>query len=150
MVRGVLAIIALAILASTAIAGYQAALETAGDDTTITNETWTPDPGNVTTLDDSTQTGAYYTDAVDVYNDTGTPVDPDTDYTWFPGNGTIKTTAGGALDGEPSATITYSYQQTTASQREFTGLLSQLPTFMGLILPLAMLLFFFNLLRGGL
>lgn len=148
--RLVFALFAIAILAMMGLAGYQAALENAGEDRTVTNETWTPDAGNITELDDSKINGAYYDDEVDVYNDTGVPVDEGSDYEWFPTNGTVKAVTGGALDGEASATITYSYQETTGEERNVTALLAHQPQFMGYLLFVLLFLVFVGVLRGGL
>jgi len=149
MPRAILAVIAIAILASTAVYGLQAGLETAGEDHTNTNETWTPDAGNVTTLDDSNRTGAYYDKNVTVYDENDTLMDPGTDYEWYPGNGTIKTLTSGGLDNDSDALITYQYQQTTREQRQFARVLSHIPQLMGLALPLGALLVFLLFIRGA-
>lgn len=147
MARAVLGIIGIAIIAMVATAGLQAGLENAGEDRVVTNETWTPDAGNVTTLDESNRNGAYYAHNVTVYNSTDVKMDRGSDYEWFVGNGTVKALTGGDLDGEQNATITYSYQQTTAEQRQLAALLGQLPRLMGLALPIGALLLLFIFLQ---
>ena len=151
MVRVILAVIGLAILASVAVAGLQVSLEDAGEDFDVTNETWTPNAGTVTTLEESNRNGAYYSEdsAVDVYDENGTEMDEGTDYEWFGANGTVKALTGGGLDGDSSATITYSFQQTTAEQRGMAALLGQLPRVMGFALPIGAFLFLLFLVRGA-
>lgn len=148
MARLVIAIIALAILAVVATSGFQAALETAGEDNTITGETWTPDAGNTTTLDNSNIQGAYYNDTVVVRDENGNLSDAGTDYEWNPGNGTVKALAGGNLDGDTSATIHYAYEATTGEQRRMTGMLAAIPQLLGLVLPIGAVLFLFMVVAG--
>lgn len=148
MVRIILAVIALAILASVAVAGLQAGLEDAGVDHDIANETWTPDAGNVTTLDESHRAGAYYAHNVTVEDENGTKMEYGTDYIWYPGNGTVKALSGGGLDGDASATIDYSFQQTTQEHRGMASLLGQVPRVMGFALPLGVVFLLFMLVRS--
>lgn len=149
MVRVILAVLCIGILASMAVVGLQAGLEDAGEDFTVDNETWTPDAGNVTTLDESNRNGAYYGETVDVWDENGNLTEEGADYEWYAGNGTVKALSGGALDGDTSATITYSYQQTTAEQRQMASLLGQLPRMMGFALPIGAFLFLLFLVRAA-
>jgi hypothetical protein len=142
-VRAILALIAIGILAMGGLAGMQAGLENAGTDNVVTNETWTPDAGNVTTLEESNRSGAYYGDNVTVYDENGTQMDLGEDYEWYVGNGTVKALVGGDLDGDSEATITYSYQQTTKEQRDLTAMAGQVPRAFGyfvLFVPLLLLI----------
>lgn len=147
--RLILAFFAIAILAMVALAGVQASLEDAGDDRMIENETWTPNAGTVTELEESNRKGAYYADRVNVYNATGVEMDAGSDYEWFVENGTVKALTGGELDGETEATITYEFQQTTKEQREMAGMISHVPQAMGMALPLGALLALLIFARGG-
>lgn len=149
MARLVLAIVALAILGSVGVAGLQAGLENAGEDRTITNESWAPDPGNVTSLKYSSQTGAYYSSNATVYNATGVEMEDGVDFEWFAGNGTVKALSGGDLDGDASAEISYQLQQTTEEQRQFVAVLGHIPRVMGFALPFGAVVFLFILVRGG-
>lgn len=148
MVRIVLAFIALAILATVGVAGLQASLEDAGEDYEITGESWTPDAGNVTTLDESNRQGAYYNETVQVYDGNDNPSEAGVDYRWYDGNGTVKALSGGNLDGDTSATIHYSFQQTTQEHRQMTALLGNLPRMMGLMLPIGAMMMLFIVIRG--
>jgi len=130
------------------VAAYQASLAEAGEDYAVTNETWTPDAGNVTALEESNRNGVYYSENVSVY-ESGQELDAGTDYRWFSDNGTIKALAGGQLDGAVSANITYEYQVTTAAQRDLAGVAGQVPRMAGLALPLGALLFLLLLVRGA-
>lgn len=141
--RMLLAIITLVILAAMASVVFQASLESGGEQVTIENETWTPDAGNVTTLDESSRSDAFYKNVTTVYNnDTSPPteVDRGDDYVWIEENGTIKAVQGGALDGVSSALITYEYADVTNEQRQFAGLLGQIPRIIGLALPIMALI----------
>lgn len=152
MARAVAAIFALAVLAMLAVGGFQVALENAGEDHTVTNETWTPSPGSVTQLDNSERTGAYYDNETTVYNTTGSTaeeMDEGTDYVWFEGNGTVKAVSGGGLDGATEATISYSFQQTTEEQRQWARALSNIPSAIGLAFPVMLFILFLVILRGG-
>jgi hypothetical protein len=138
----------LLIIAASGVVAFQAGLENAGEDITITNETWTPTAGSVTQLDDSGIDGAFYEANVSVYDATTTnELTRGVDYEWFAGNGTVKALVGGALDGDSSALITYSYQRTTATQRQLTGLLAQLPKVIGLAAPLFLLFLLFGFIK---
>lgn len=148
MSRAVVGLLALVILSIGGVYATQAALENAGEDHFVTNETWTPDAGNVTTLEESNRNGAYYDTNVTVYDENGTEMDSGTDYKWYTGNGTVKALVGGGLDGDSSATISYGFQQTTAEQRALAGTLAKIPGMLGLILPVGLAVFFFAFLRG--
>lgn len=148
MSRAVVALLALVILSIGGVYATQAALENAGEDHTVTNETWTPDAGNVTTLEESNRDGAYYNTNVTVYDENGTEMDAGTDYEWFVGNGTVKALVGGDLEGDADATITYKFQQTTEEQRALAATLAEIPGMLGLILPVGLVVFFFAFLRG--
>lgn len=148
--RAILAFLAIAIFAMVAIQGFSAGLEDAGEDIAIVNETWTPDAGNVTTLDDSKIADAYYADTVTVRNATsGAELDAGTDYEWFAGNGTVKALKGGELDGKSSALIAYEYQLPTETQQEFAALLGLVPQGVGFILPLFLITIVLIFARGG-
>lgn len=149
MTRAVAAVLALVILSVGGVYGFQAALENAGEDHTIVNESWTATQGSVTVLEKSNINGAYYDTNVTVYNKTSggsTEMDRGTDYEWFVGNGTVKALSGGDLEGD--ALITYGYQRTTEEQRQLAALAGQLPRALALILPGLAFVFFVAFLRG--
>lgn len=148
MTRAVAAIFALFVLTIAGIGAYEAALEAAGSEHTVTNETWTPDAGTVTTLNKSNLGGAYYDHNVTVYDEFDTRMDRSTDYRWFPGNGTIKAVVGGGLDGDANATVTYSYQLTTGQQRALTGVLGTLLRMVVVVAPLFVVILFFLVVSG--
>lgn len=144
----VVAIFGLVVVAMLAAYGFQAALADAGEDYTVVNETFTPGAGTITELENSNLTGGYYDNATEVYDGNGTEMDAGTDYTWLESNGTIRTLAGGGLDGDSEATITYSYQQTSKEQRGIAKALTALGPLVevGMILGGVMLLL--GILRG--
>jgi hypothetical protein len=148
MARAVAAIFALLLLATVGTFGIQAALENAGENEIVVNETWTPNAGNVTVLDESERTGAYYSNETTVFDENDTVMERGTDYEWLTGNGTIKAVVGGGLDGDSDAKITYRYQQTTSEQRALTSTLALLPQVLGLLAPVFLFVLFLMLVRG--
>lgn len=136
MARAIVAILAIVLLVGVSIFAYQAAIAEAGEDTVVTNESWTPTAGSVTQLDNSNQEGAYYGNDTTVFDSTDSLMDRGADYRWFADNGTVKAVAGGDLDGESSATISYTYQQTTAEQRGLFNLATQMPNVLAALIPL--------------
>lgn len=148
MARAVVAILGIVLVGAVAVWGLQAAAASAGEQRTITGESWTPEAGSVTQLDHSGLPNAYYADSVTVEDSNGNLMDAGVDYEWFEDNGTIKALSGGGLDGETSATIDYEYRQTTENQRALIGIVAMLPRILGIVAPLlgvALLLLF---LRG--
>lgn len=153
MSRLVPAVLALFIIAIGGTYGLEAALETAGPDTTVTNETFTPTAGSVTTLDDSNIADAYYNHNVTVYDEADATdgrqeMDAGDDYRWFVGNGTVKPLTGGELDGDANATITYGYALPTQRHEGMTALVSNIPTVLGIIGPLFAFLIFVRVVAG--
>lgn len=140
---------ALAVLMAGSVVALQAGLEDGGEEYEIVNETWTPDAGNVTVLDESNRPGAFYDPTVMVYDETGAEVDKGDDYLWYDENGTVQAVTGGQLDGDTSANITYSFSQTTEQQRRFVALLGQVPRAVGLALPIGVVIAFLAFARGG-
>lgn len=147
--RALIMLLMVGVFAAMAVTALSASLEQAGDDTTITNESWSPTAGSVTTLDDSNIDDAYYDESVTVYDDTNDVMSEGDDYIWYPGNGTVKTVTGGALDGDTSATITYGYQLTTDEQQGMASMLAQVPNAVGLAMPAFILIFLLVFVRGG-
>lgn len=150
MPRILVAIIGLAILAFVGVAGIQASLIEAGDDISVTNETFqSPSAGTVIQLDDSERSNAYYDANVTVYNASDVEMDPGVDYDWIQTNGTLKPLSGGDLAGDADGKITYSYQLTTDEEQRIAGLLAQLPRIIGVVLPVLGVIFLFVILRGA-
>jgi len=139
----------IAIVAAASAPAISATLNEAGERTSITNESFTPNAGSVTTLEQSKLDNTVYDDSVTVYDDTNDRVYEGDDYQWFESNGTIKTVTGGELDGDTSATVSYSFQSTTETQRGFAAMFSQIPNVMGLALPVFALLMVLVLFRGA-
>lgn len=148
MSRVILAFVAIAILSMAGVAAYEASLAEAGEDKLEVNETFVPDAGNVTTLDESNRNGVYYAQNVTVY-ESHQQLEPGVDYRWIADNGSVKALAGGQLDGASSANITYAYQVTTQAQRDLAGVAGQVPRLAGLALPIGALLFLMLLVRGA-
>lgn len=142
----------LLVIALVGVAALQAGLISGGDDITNVNETWTPNAGSVTQLEDSELDNAYYDNTTTVYNTTGSTaveMDEGTDYEWIESNGTVKAIAGGGLDGATEATITYSYQLTTDEEERIAGMLAQVPRIAGVALPVFGVLFLLLFLGRG-
>lgn len=87
--------------------------------TTVTNETWTPNTGTFVELDNSRLNQTFYDANVTVYNSTDAEMTAGADYVWDDSfeEGTIKAVTGGNLDGEPNATVTYTYHEPSNTQR---------------------------------
>lgn len=140
MARVVVAVAMLVILASGSVVAFDTALKEGGERTAIAGESWTPNAGSVTTLNDSNEPNALYDENVTVRDSNGNEVEPGSDYQWFAANGTIKTVQGGALDGESSAEIDYGYDTTTQNQRDMATLLSEIPSVIALAIPAVLVL----------
>lgn len=136
MSRALIAIIGIGVVAMAMLGGVQAGLESAGDERTVANETFTPDTGNVTVLNESNVDGVYYDDTVTVYDENNTRMQAGTDYEWLDSNGTVRTLGGGDLDGDSSATITYGYSDPSDTQESLATLLAMLPQMLAFALPL--------------
>lgn len=119
--RALFVLLAVALLVLVGASAADSALVQAGDEQTVTNETWSPNAGSVTTLDESNRNDAYYDDTVDVWDENGTAMDSEQDYVWYRTNGTIKTVEGGRLAGDSDANITYGYAVTSEVQRDFAS-----------------------------
>jgi len=147
--RAFVAILGLAIVAAMAIGGFQLALSDAGDDVTVSNETWTPNAGTYVALNKSNLQHASYDPTVIVRDENDTLQDLGTDYDWNDTQGTVQATAGGGLDGDANASITYGYQVSTEQQREVATALGLLPEIMGFLLPVLGIVILLKLLGGG-
>ena len=106
----------------------------AGQRYAVDNETWTADPGNTTTLDESNVANASYDSSVAVYDgncggdgslDGGDgeckQLRPGEDYVWNTENGTVRATENGSLDDGEEAIIRYAYGVPTAQQQALIG-----------------------------
>lgn len=87
----------------------------AGDRISVTNESWSADPGNVTTLSDS-NLNVEYDRSVEVRNSNLDPMLAGEDYEWIDDNGTVKALSSGRLSDGESAFINYSYANPSDSQ----------------------------------
>jgi len=108
------------LLAGALAVGYAA--EEGGERYETTNESWTADPGNTTTLDYSNIENASYTRTVDVRDDNGSQLVVDVDYTWNQSNGTITALQNGSLADGDTAYIDYTYRIPTTQQTAMVGL----------------------------
>lgn len=90
------------------------------------NETFTPDAGNVTQLNQSDRSGVEYGESVVVRDENGTLAAENTDYEWNATNGTVTTLSGGILEGDPNATIEYEYRALSDQQQIVDGVFAAL------------------------
>lgn len=120
----VLAIMILLIFGLPALQGglYDSA-ENTGNETTITNETFTVNHDTITQLNDSDIDRAVYTDNTTVYQ-SGSEYEQGVDYIWYRGNGTVEPLSSGDLTNNTDANITYSYHYTTETQNRVTNMAS--------------------------
>lgn len=143
--RLILGLIVLLILAAGATAGYSAVLEDSEIEYNITNESWTPDAGNITTLNNSNLEAADYESTVTVRNQTDALMTEPSDYTWFENNGTILTNTTGSLAGDTTANISYNYTQPPENQVRLASAYSNYAAFLGwavLLVPVLLLIKF--------
>lgn len=146
--RAILALVGIALFALIGIIGMNAALANNTSTTSITDEDWTPDPGNITELNNSNIEGANYSETVEVRRGDSTVMDEGADYEWYQENGTVKAIEGGRLDGEDTASIDYNFTSPPPEQVRMAVTLSQLPASAGIILPFGLLLVFLLLIKG--
>lgn len=123
MSQRIVALVAVAILLVSGAVATSAAFTESGEQTAVESESFTPDAGNITVLDDSNFPNAIYANDVVVRNSAGARMAPGEDYVWFDENGTVGTVTGGDLDGEQSASITYSYSEPSENSRGIATLL---------------------------
>ena len=144
MVRAVVAVVGLGIVAMLFLAGVQAGLQNAGYERTQVNETFQPaNATNVTSLNFSNLDSAYYDRNITVYDENDTLMRHGQDYDWIRENGTVRTLSGGGLVNDTNATVSYSWQQTTAEQRDMAAMLGDIPQAVGVIAPALILLLIF-------
>lgn len=111
----------LALFVGVGVYAVSAGYESSGQQHSV-NETFTPDAGNVTSLNQSDLSDVFYAESVTVTTNASGEgpsklASPGRDYEWYPSNGTLKTLAGGKLDGVSSARILYGYTAPTPAQR---------------------------------
>jgi len=148
MARAVVAIFALVILLVGGVAAVNGALETAGEDRLVVNETFTPGSGGVVQLDNSNLEAGFYDNSTTVYNASDVEMTEGTDYNWLEGNGTVEVLAGGDLANDPNGSITYGYVQTTPEQRAMASVLGLIPNGIGLVLPVFVFVFLLLLINA--
>jgi len=142
MSRAFVAIFGLLLILSAGTVAMQESFKNAGSDEVVINESFTPGAaGEVVTLDNSEQSGAFYgpDNETVVYNATDTEMKEGTDYEWIQANGTVRMLSGGDLAGDANATISYTYQQTTEEQRQWARVMAALPQGLGLAAPMFIL-----------
>lgn len=144
-----MALIAIAVIAIFGIQGMSFAFEDSGRDVDISGESWSPDAGNVTILDKSEISDAYYDENVTVKDDGGKTMDYGSDYIWHQNNGTVFTVSGGELDGSPSATIDYGYDRVNEQQKSLASLSGGVLQVLPPMLFIGLLALFVAFIRGA-
>ena len=147
--RAVLAVLCIGLFLMVAVMGFNSALADNQQRHDIENESFTPDPGNVTELENSNLDAADYDDTVTVRNESNTTMTEGTDYEWHESNGTLTTLEGGDLANDSTGYVTYGYNRPPPDQVMLANVFSQIPSAMGAFLPLAALLFLLLIVRGG-
>jgi len=143
MARVIVAVFALAILGMMGVAAFDAALDDVGEDTQIVNESFTPVGGDVTELSESNKNTVYYDTSEDirVFNATDVKMSEPGDYEWIQSNGTIVTNSSGDLAGDPSANISYGYNDVTEEQDTLASLAALIPQLIGPLVLFMLILF---------
>lgn len=120
--------VAIILLGATAAFGY--ATWESGDSTAVENEVFQPADDTLVELNNSNQANTLYSETVTVtdVNDT-TVFQPDGNYTWHDGNGTLFVEAGSDLANESDAHITYEYSSTTAEAFGFMQMFAKFTDF---------------------
>lgn len=148
MARIVLAAMALAILAMMGLVAVDASLQANGTQKVVDNESFSPNPGNLTVLDDSKIEEARYNNSIRVWNASQLEMVEGTDYEWYSDNGTLKTIAGGRLAGDNTGNVTYGYLLLTEEQDEMEALISMIPMIIGPGILFTLLLVFTAFIGG--
>lgn len=121
MTSRIVAVIALALLVVGGTAAIDAAETQSADQFSVQNESWTPDAGNWTTLDDS-NLDVRYSDRVTVRDENDTRMFRSDDYEWNSTDGRVKAVDGGRLENDSAANISYDYAKPTPFQESLAGL----------------------------
>lgn len=140
-----LAVAGVAMLVFVGMYVVDAAVDNSQHDVTVVNESFTPSGGEVTQLQNSNLSRADYDDNVTVRFENGTVVDRAGNYTWFSGNGTVRTTAGSRLASVSTALITYGYNGHTLEQTAIVNISIET---MSLLKPMVLAAFVALLLAG--
>lgn len=107
------AVVAVAILLVGATGALGYATYEGGDKTEVVNETFQPADNQTIQLEYSEQPNTVYRPTVNVTDTNDTVVyEPDGNYTWNDGNGTIFVDGNGELANETDAHISYSFSET--------------------------------------
>lgn len=132
------AAIAAVVLAAFLFLGFyvvDAGVESSYHDISIENESFTPVGGELSVFENSNLNRATYEETVTVRNASSEDVFLESgNYTWYEGNGTLKTTTNSDLANTSTATITYNYTGQTLKQTKLTNMVVR---FMGILVPLA-------------
>ena len=111
--RMMFAVVAVAILLVGATGALGYATYEGGDETEVVNETFQPGDNQTIELDHSNTPNAVYKPSVNVTDVNDTVVyEPEGNYTWNDGNGTIFVEGNSDLSNETDAHITYSFSET--------------------------------------
>ncbi len=152
--RIAIVLIAVPVLLVGGIAAVDSSLEEAGNETTVTDESFEPVGGDTTTLNQSDVDGAIYDETVTVESN-GTTYESDGNYSWdggLDGNGTISVVENSSLSNQSTATIDYGYTKTTEHQRFISGMLGDMFNTGGLmviVVGIALILFAARVLGGA-
>jgi len=146
--RAIFAIFAIAILAIAGVQLFSSSLAASGDQIVVSNETFQPDAGDVTQLEQSNRP-VFYNRSVAVADENGNRSIEGQDYRWIQDNGTVEALPGGNLEGDNSATITYGYRRSADGAEQAAVRLSTIPQTLGLLLPVGAVVFLLVALRGS-
>ena len=122
MTERIVVLVSLAIILIAGVTGINAAVKASGPATTVSDENFTPNAGNVTELSQSNVKTAIYDRQVVVLDENGTRMLEDNDFYWHEDNGTLETIEGGDLDGDTSASISYGYNEPGGEVRGFASI----------------------------
>lgn len=148
--RAMVGFLVVAMLLVAGASAMSTSFQDSGQYQAVTNESFEPTGGAVSTLAESDRDDVLYNRSATVYDVSGatdTVASEPEDYTWFEGNGTVLINETGSLAGDSSANISYTYFDSTAEAIRIHQLSSQIPRLFGLLLPLGIVMAFLLALR---
>lgn len=125
--RLLLTAVAIAFLLVGGIAAVDAGVQETGERVTVEGESFTPSAGATTVLNQSQLDGVRYyrVENVTVLDENSTVMVPGEDFDWQQNDGTLTTLSGGRLAGDASATVTYGFTLTSATEKSIAELASK-------------------------
>lgn len=133
-----LVIVAVALLFVAGSVAIDQTLQSSGERFDVEGEDWQPEPGSVTSLEQSNIDGVRYDRTVYVFDSNGVRMIDGNDYVWHHHNGTVEALDDGRLANESQATIDYGYGSPYEGQEQMASLFGELGTIVPALLLIGM------------